>query len=170
MLFSKDTISGLLGRGSPDDTDTLLERGVAVRIGGLATQPAETVFIKEPVMEVVEAQILEAVEMFENLGEAEKAKIDAVKEDEGIAVIRDLARLKPIQDLIEKLLGQVVGKDAEYVRKEMSVKQITRVGTLYVRAIGFEEIRELFLAAKAQLMKPPKEPEIAPTPDRSAAQ
>lgn len=170
MRISKEAISDLLRRGSPDDADTLLEKGVAVKIGGLNTQPSETIHIKEPVMEVVERQILQVVDTLSRLSDENKAKIDAIQNDFDMGTVKDLARLKPIKDLLEDLLGQVVGKDADYVRQEMSVKQITRVGTLYVRAIGFEEIRDLFLATKAQLTRPPKEAELGPTLDPSAAQ
>jgi hypothetical protein len=142
---------------------------VAVKIGGLNTARAETVYIKEPTMEVVERQILQVVDTISALSDDNKAKLDEIQELDA-AMIKDLARLKPIQRLLEDLLGQVVGKDADYVRQEMSVKQITRVGTLYVRAIGFEEIRDLFLATKAQLTRPPTEQAVTPTLDPSAAQ
>jgi C4-type Zn-finger protein len=131
-------------RGSPDDDETLLERGVEIHIGGLTN----------PVMDEVEGLITRGVEVLTRLSDKEAKKLEEIKEHgASVAMVKDLARLKPVKEFLEDELGRVVGEDAEYVRTQMSPRQVTKVATAYIRAVGFEEIRDLFLATRAQLSK-----------------
>jgi hypothetical protein len=158
--------------GSPGDDETLLEKGVTIKVGGLVNgEPPLEVVIREPVMDEVEGQIARAVEVLTALSNKEAAKLAEIQKDgASIAMVKDLARLRPVKDFLEDELGRLVGRDAEYVRTHMSPRQVTKVATAYIRAIGFEEIRDLFLATKAQLVKKEAAPEMAESADPSQAQ
>jgi hypothetical protein len=157
-------------RGSPGDDETLLERGVTIRVGGLVNGSAgRDVLIREPVMQEVEGLIARGVEMLTALSDKEAKKLAEIQErGASVAMVKDLARLKPVKDFLEDELGRIVGQDAEFVRSQMSPRQVTRVATAYIRAVGFEEIRDLFLATKAQLARKPET--VAPSVDPSQAQ
>ena len=157
-------------RGSPAEDETLLERGITIKVGGLKGSEGHKVVIREPVMDEVEGLISRGVEVITNLSDRESRRLEELRRDgASVAMIKDLARLKPVKEFLEDELGRIVGRDAEFVRTEMSPRQVTQVATAYIRAVGFEEIRDLFLATKAQLTKKGAAPEMQ-TVDPSLAQ
>jgi hypothetical protein len=152
-----------------DDGETLTNKPEFTVIGGHREAKAERIPIREPVWEEVEGFVVRIVETLMTLSEREKARVSQLVTDPGQAVIKDVAKLKPIQECLESILGEVVGKDATYVRKEMTPKQITKAAALFIRAVGYREISETFFDVWAML-KPQERKTKTGTFDPTAAQ
>lgn len=133
-------------------TDKLLNKGIVVVIGGhradgKGKEPRE-LEIREPASETFDKHI---EILLDGLGEFSKMNIDRIRNlkenPTGSIMIEDLLKIKDLKSTINKLVAEIVGESEEFVRKEMSGSQITKVLSAYGKVCQLETFKNLFLSA-----------------------
>lgn len=143
------------------DDEKLLNVGEPFKVGGCGKTEKKEIEIREPSIRVIANMVKRVVVMLSGLAEDEQEWVDRVVSKPQSITPSDLSTFMPIVNLLEAEIARVVGEDVDYVRDEMSPGQAMEVGARWLKVVGFERIRDLFLAIKGEFSK------LMPDPDRN---
>ena len=135
------------------DDEILLNIGVHVRIGGCGKSDTEIVLIKEPSLGALSRMVERVVKQLKDMSSKDTAWVDKVVRQPSSVNAADLAHFKPLVTFAQSEIATLVGKEEKYVEDEMSAGQVTELIAAWLKVVGFNRIRDLFLQMGAEFQK-----------------
>lgn len=146
--------------------DIVLNTPATVMIGGCRKGiPERSIEIREPSNKRSAAHIKMLINAVQTVVVKNHEWIRTVQADPTQITAADvLDRIKPIIPAATGFLADITGTDAEFVENDMSPKQTSLVLMAYVRAVGLDTIRNVFMSAVIQWRTMVAEINATPTP------